>query len=370
MEQKLKKAQKEAEDLKFALDQSSIVAITDPAGKIFYCNDKFCEISRYPREELLGQNHRILNSKFHPQGFFVDMWKTISAGKVWKGEIKNRAKDGSYYWVFTTIIPFLDDAGKPFQYLAIRTDITEQKMIQGQLEHERAALLNSEKLASLGEVAAGIAHELGNPIAIIRGRMELLEMQLSRSDVTKENILKISRTATELVDRMSSIIRSMRSLSRDGSKDPFQNVNFKRLIKDVLELSSETYKKSGIKIDAENIPQDLEIYCREVQISQVLVNLINNAKDAIELLAEKWIKVEVKANDEHLEIMITDSGRGIDPEIRHRIMEPFFSTKLSTKGSGLGLSICKTIMDSHKGSIQIDSECKNTRFILTLPRHH
>jgi C4-dicarboxylate-specific signal transduction histidine kinase len=217
-------------------------------------------------------------------------------------------------------------------------------------------------------LAAGIAHELGNPLAVIRGRMEFLKMQLESGKAGPEDTLKTVITVEQLAERMVSIIRGMRALSRDGTHDPFQTVSIGQLIKDVLGFTWDGFQRHGIQAQVGEIDERILIHCQETQMSQLFVNLINNAKDAIMGLDDRWIKVEVLDRGDAVDVSVTDSGKGIPKEIQDKIMEPFYTTKAMGKGSGLGLSISKTIIEKHGGTLRVDGQSPPTRFVVSLPK--
>jgi len=201
----MKATLKELQDVKAALDEHSIVAITNSAGDITHANDKFCEISKYSRAELLGRNHRLINSGHHPAAFFTELWRTIARGKVWHGEIRNRAKDGTFYWVDTTIVPFLNAAGKPVQYVSIRTDITHRK----RLEQELVAISDRER----NRIGRDLHDGLGQQLTAIEMMCHLLNEGLSGRNLEAHRD-ELKRRAAQVGQSLRDAIAFTRSLSR------------------------------------------------------------------------------------------------------------------------------------------------------------
>lgn len=350
-------AQQHYKQLFKLINQTAIVATTDQYGKINYVNENFCKISGYSAEELIGKDHRLVNSGYHPKEFFEGIWQTFKGGEPWHGQIRNRRKDGSFYWVDSTLAPFVNNGVEG--YIGIRFDITAEK------ECEKKLLLSS-KMASLGEMASGIAHEINNPLTIINGKAMKLRMQLAQETVdpekTREALWKIEATT----ERIAKIIKGLRSFSRNAEQDPMEEVQLSKIIDDTLELCRERFKNHGIELRLDCSP-DILVECRATQISQVLLNLLGNAHDAIEMLPERWVSVEVTENGNTVDISVRDSGTGIPEDIAQKIMDPFFTTKEVGKGTGLGLSISKGIAEAHKGSLFYDASSKNTHFVFELP---
>ena len=358
---------KELSDIKFALDESAIVAITDQTGRITYINDKFCEISKYSREELIGQDHRIVNSGYHPKEFIRNIWTTIASGKVWRGEIRNRAKDGSIYWVDTTIVPFLDAVGKPYQYVAIRYDITEQKRIENQL-------LRAQRMESIGTLAGGIAHDFNNILSPVLMATEML--QLGDFDKETKRWLAIIR---ENAERGAELVKQVLTFAR-GMEGERIIVQVKHIVKDLVKVLKQTLPKS-INVRSDLEPDLWLIRADPTQIHQVLMNLSINARDAMPLggtlliaaenvtLDETYARVHLDAKPgEYLMISVSDTGAGIAPDIQDRIFDPFFTTKEMGKGTGLGLATAITIVRSHGGFINVYSDVgRGTKFSVYIP---
>lgn len=348
--------------LKFALDEAAIVAITDIKGTITYINKKFCEISKYSPEELIGQNHRIINSGFHPKEFFRDMYRTIANGRVWKGQIKNRAKDGSYYWVDTTIVPLTNREGKLSKYLAIRFDITAQKRIEEELVK---ALLDVEQSNSELEQFAYIAsHDLQEPLRMIGSYSQLLTRRYEgKLDAKADQYINY---ITEGVQRMQTLIKDLLHYSRTAtSKEDMQPVDLNIVMTEVLTDLKVAIETSHADIKVSPLPS---LKANHTQVRQLFQNLIGNA---IKFRGDESpvIEVSVQEESEVWQFSIKDNGIGIDPEFSEKIFMLFqrLNDREKYPGTGIGLAVCKKIVERHGGKIWIESEAgKGTTFFFTM----
>ena len=239
---------------------------------------------------------------------------------------------------------------------------------RGRLAQQQQILAHSSKMSSLGEMAGGVAHEINNPLAAIKclaGQLhETLDDEHLDRDLIKEMVAKIEKTT----DRIAKIIQGLRTFSRDGSKDSFKPVNVRQLIDETLSFCNESFHLSGTELSVEDFPQELTFDGRATEVSQVLLNLLNNAKDAIADLKPKWVKVIVFDRQDWVELRVMDSGNGIPPEIQEKIFQPFFTTKEVGKGTGMGLGISIGIVQSHRGELKLDNQCINTCFVVRLPK--
>lgn len=368
----LERSRKELADIKFALDQSTIVAITDQRGIINYVSDEFCRISKYSREELLGQDHRITNSGYHPREFINDLWTTIAAGQVWKGEIRNRARDHTIYWVDTTIVPFLNSQGKPYQYVAITHDITQRKLAEEQVVQQAAELQRAAQLSFVGELAAGLAHEIKNPLAGIQGAVDILIRRRDKNDPEREalegmrhEVERIDSTVRALLDRARPRLVSVRASSLTDIVG--RAVNLAR-----AQLTSAATGGHRVKIEFEPPADPIIISLDPAQIEDAVLNLIINAIEAVAGDGQVTIRVARSQNDRGEEfedeaiVEVSDNGRGISEEDLTRIFNPFFTTREA--GTGLGLPAVRRIARAHGGRVEVSSSPgQGSTFSIHLP---
>ncbi|MBT3980330.1 MAG: GHKL domain-containing protein [Bacteriovoracaceae bacterium] len=248
-------------------------------------------------------------------------------------------------------------------------EIENRKKAQKELKEKQDVLVNTSKLAALGEMAGGIAHEINNPLTIIsmsvQSILKMKEKGLLQPSMLDQMLKKILSTT----ERISNIVKGMRVISRNSEGESFGKDTLRNILGDVIALTSEKFKDHQVDLSLNESPAlDDKIDCKPVQLSQVFLNLVNNSFDAIESLDVKWVKFTICDLKEQIEIRVSDSGSGISSEVSKKILQPFFTTKEIGKGTGLGLSLSHSIIKHHGGSLHYDQTCENTTFVIHLPK--
>lgn len=382
---RLQKTESEVSGYEHALNEWAIVAITDQKGVIRHVNENFCRISGYSKNELLGKDHRILSSGYHSKEYISELWHTISSGKMWRGEFRNRAKDNTLYWVDTTIVPFVNEEG-PYQYLLIQYDITQKKLAEERLQIANQKLESAirestfeltdalERQKQLGEMKSRFvtmaSHEFRTPLSAILSSLALLEHYTLPEDVDKrrKHIARIKASVKDLTDILDDLL-SLEKLEHGKFDIDRSLFNIKELLIDTVAEMQDMLARRNQKIRFRhsgpvNVYQDKKI------LRYILLNLLSNASkfSADHLLIELQSAVE----DDQLRIAVKDRGIGIPLEAQSELFSKFYRAHNAVHigGTGLGLHIVKRILELLHGSISFrNREGAGTEFLVTIPIH-
>jgi PAS domain S-box-containing protein len=399
---------RELEQYKRAVEQSNIVSKTDINGIITFVNEEFCKISGYSKEELIGRNHNIVRHPDVPKKNFKLLWDTILKKETFKTTAKNRAKNGSTFYVNTTITPILNESGGIEEFIAIRYDVTDNVALTEALKKKKKELsiLNSAletkvkeqtselrelnqnlerriaeeteksrkkdklmfqqaRLAAMGETISNIAHQWRQPLSELG--IIIFTMKKYFMDKNEKGMEKQYEHAKKVITKMSKTIEDFRNFSNpDKEKNSFF---VKDMIEDTLSILKGSLRRTAINIEVD-IDEHITAYGYKNELSQAILNLISNAKDAFsdKNLDERALKISSKQEDNFTILSVADNAGGIDGAIMDKIFEPYFTTKHANLGTGLGLYIVKTIIeDSMDGIVCVQNENGGTKFTIKIP---
>jgi PAS domain S-box-containing protein len=342
-----------------ARDTVNPIQITDISGKMVYVNPAFIKASGFKEKELIGKNPNIFSSGKQSKKFWEKMWDTIKNGKVWVGEIENKRKDGEPFYTQVMISPFLDSDGNIAGFFGVHRDLHDKKLLEKQLIH-------TQKMESIGMLAAGVAHEVGNPLASISALVQVVQRS-SEDEFAKEKLELVKGQ----INRISKTIRDLVDFSRPSNYE-LCLTDLNKNIYNAVEIIRAGTKAKDISFNLDLNKEIPLLPLVEDQIQQVFVNILINAVDAIlertNGNTNKNISIQSDKNDDHVIISFEDTGKGIESKNLSKIFEPFFTTKREGKGTGLGLWISYGIINSFQGQIKVESTLgMGTKFIIELP---
>jgi PAS domain S-box-containing protein len=341
----------------------------DSQGKLVRWNSSAEKIFQYSKEDILGKSGSVL--------FVFD--PSEKEGRSQWNDLLRRTESHSYRatnfrkdqgpvhckWYNT---PLFDAKGNFLGVTSLVEDLTRENELESLLNEQKGRMIASAKLSALGEMAAGVAHEINNPLAIIHGKAYQLKERAEAGTIDISWLITAAEKIETTALRISMIIKSLRSLSRNGEQEAFEEVSFEKIVEETLELCRQRFKCHNVDIRISPFAANLSLECQSVQISQVLLNLLNNAYDAVEKLEERWVSLSVNDDGVNLMIMVMDSGHGIPLQIREKMFQPFFTTKDPDRGTGLGLSVSMGIIKAHHGTFRLNPYLENTCFEIILPK--
>ena len=358
-------------------------------GRILRWNSGMERMYGYTREEAEGTiSHELLKTQFPALLDSIDA-SLLRAG-YWEGELVHRTKAGRKIIVNSRWVLHKDKTGQRLRVVETNADITALKDAEAKaqelnraLERQNAdltlakALIEAQaqkiaiaaKMSALGEMAGGMAHEINNPMGIIHARAsDLMEVARDSDTVPAIMVLATMEKIRNTASRVTKITTGLRRFARETRGDPATQIGVQEILEETLPFCMERLKQNSVELRMAPVEASLRVDCRPTEISQVILNLLNNAVDAVHSLPEKWVELQVRNAGQDVEISVTDSGKGIPEKIRDKLGQPFFTTKQVGHGTGLGLSISKGIVEAHGGHLDLDAECEHTRFVVTLPK--
>ena len=339
-----------------------LLTVYDEKGQFEWANPSFEKMLGWSVEEARSRN---LLEDFYPD---PDKYKevldfmSLPKSTDWMA-FETRTKMGTT--VPTSWMNVRLSSGKS---IGIGLDISVQRAHEKVIQEQQVQIISAAKMSSLGEMAAGVAHEINNPLTIIMGNTQILKQFAKMNELSASDVLNMCSKIDNTVVRIAKIVSGLKTFARDGSKDPFEKINLSKLIEETLSFCEARFKSHQVKMIVEKIDPELELDCRSIQMSQVLLNLLNNAFDAVSSNQNSWVKISVEASANNVILCVEDSGPGIPVAIQDKIMEPFFTTKEVGKGTGLGLSLCKGLIESQNGTLELDTGAAHTKFVLKLPK--